>query len=80
MMHMFSEYGLGMGLLGVIFMILFWVLIITGGFYLIKLLVGTSSNTSSLPKETAEEILKKRYARGEINKEEFSRMKKEIQS
>lgn len=79
-MHMFGEYGLGMGLLGVIFMILFWVLIITGVFYLIKLLVGTTSNTGSPPKETAEEILKKRYARGEINKEEFNRMKKEVQS
>jgi putative membrane protein len=32
------------------------------------------------PQETALDILKKRYARGEINKEEFERMKQDLQS
>ncbi len=31
-----------------------------------------------LPQETPLEILKRRYANGEINKEEFDRMKKEL--
>ncbi len=77
-MHMFGEYGLGMGLLGVVLMILFWVVIITGAFYLIKLLTNPG-NTSSPPRETPEEILKKRYARGEIGREEYESMKKELQ-
>ena len=58
--------------------LLLWLLFILG----ITLLVYT---VTKLPKrneqkmhETSSEILKKRYARGEINKEEFERMKQDI--
>lgn len=58
---------------GGIFTILFWILLIVIVIYLVKRgLSGTGGE------ETAEEILKKRYARGEISKEEFERMKKDI--
>jgi putative membrane protein len=33
-----------------------------------------------LPQETAMDILKKRYAKGEISKEDFDRMKKDLES
>lgn len=70
MMHWSENFGFGMGF-GWMFMIPFWVLVIFIVVFLVK-------RTGSGEKETAEEILKKRYARGEISKEEFERIKKDI--
>ena len=69
MMHWWGgDYGMGFG--GGIFMILFWVLLIFGVVYLVNiLLVGCSKVIKQ--DETAREILEKRFARGEISKEEF---------
>jgi putative membrane protein len=72
-MHM--DYGWGMGF-GWVFMIAFWALVILGVIYLIKLFAGGSK--SSKINESALDILKQRYAKGEISKEEFETMKKEI--
>ena len=72
-MHM--DYGWGMGF-GWIFMVAFWALVILGVVYLIKFLAGGSK--SSQNHETALDILKKRYAKGEISKEEFEARKKDI--
>ena len=72
-MHM--DYGWGMGF-GWIFMILFWALVILGVIYLVKLLAGGSKVSKS--NESAIDILKKRYAKGEISKEEFEDRKKDI--
>ena len=69
------DYGWGMGF-GWIFMILFWGLVILGIVYLVKLIAGGSNKGDQ--SETALDILKKRYARGEISKDEFEQMKKEI--
>jgi putative membrane protein len=64
-----GEYGMGFGF-GGFFMILFWILIILGVVYLVKTLAGgTSSGKEKI--ESAEEVLKKRFDRGEISKEEF---------
>jgi putative membrane protein len=72
-------YGFGMGF-GPIFMIIFWVVIIIGAVYLVKLISSSSrQNRLKEPEETASDILKKRYAKGEISKEEFEEMKKNIQ-
>jgi len=60
----FGGFGFGW-----IFMILFWAFVILGVVYLIKQLSGGSRTTTS--HETAEDILRKRYASGEITKEEF---------
>jgi len=44
----------------------------------ILLYIFKKTNNTSEPKEAAIEILKKRYAKGEITKNEFEQMKKDI--
>jgi putative membrane protein len=74
--------GYGFGWFGGIIMIAFWIAVIVGIVLLIRWLIistrtpshGTSSGESAL------EILKKRYARGEINKEEFEEKKRDLLS
>lgn len=70
--------GMGWGWLGFIFMIVFWGLVILGIVYLVKILTGR--NAASSKEETPLDILKKRYARGEIDAEEFARRKKDLES
>jgi len=72
MMQWYNNYPSMHGF-GGIFMILFWALLIVIVIFLIK-----KSLLDSGGKETAEDILKKRYARGEISKEEFESMKKDL--
>ena len=69
MHYMWGAMGVGMWL----FMALFWVLIIVGIVALIRWLMvsSRSSHAAAGGPETAEEIIKRRYARGEIEKAEF---------
>lgn len=68
-------YDWGMGWFWWIFMVVFWILVILGIVYLVRLAIGTKGEGRE---ETAIEILKKRYAKGEISKEEFEEKKKEL--
>ncbi len=70
-------YGYGYGWFGMIFMMLWWVLIIVGIALFIKWLAEQSRATSNNEKSPLE-ILKERYAKGEINKEEFEAKKKDL--
>ncbi len=72
MMNMGNFGGMGFGF-GWIFMILFWALLILGIIYFVKQLLGSSKTSSGM--ESAEEILKKRYAAGEILKNEYNEKK-----
>lgn len=70
----------GMGWFGMIFMTAFWILIIVGLVFLIRWLIQSTRGESgrALGSSRAIEILKERYARGEIEKEEFEEKKKHL--
>lgn len=68
MMHWGNFGGMGFGF-GWIFMVLFWLLVILGIAYILKNMFGSRVLAKN---ETAEDILKKRYAAGEITKSEFN--------
>lgn len=69
----------GMGFLGWLFMLLFWGLIIVGLVLLVRWFweqgrSGAAGGAGDPPLE----ILRRRYARGEITREEFERMKEDL--
>ncbi len=66
-----SEQALGMWV--------FWIAVIAVVALVIKLIIGTTAGQSGTPSEDALEILRKRYARGEIDGREFERMKNELE-
>lgn len=69
MMHWGNFGAMGYGGFGWIFMVLFWAFVILGVVYLLKHLFSDKTVTSRM--ESADEILKKRYAAGEVTKDEF---------
>jgi len=75
MMGGYPGYGYGLGYswagmtLGFLFMVLFWGLVIWFIVWLIR---------SGSRQESAVEILRKRFAKGEISKKQFEEMKKEL--
>jgi putative membrane protein len=69
--------GMGWGWigLGMVHMLLFWVLVILGIVALTRWLAGGPGGDGPA---RASDILKARYARGEITKEQFEQMKRDI--
>jgi len=67
------------GFMGV-FMWIFWIAVIVGIVFLVKWIVQQSKSGEGKSEESSLEILKKRYARGEIDKEEFEQKKKDLLS
>ena len=75
MAHM-GEYGwMPMMGFGMLFMVLFWVVLIVGVVLIVRWFLGPSGFTRG---ESALEILKKRYARGEIDQQEFEEKKRDL--
>lgn len=68
-------YGGGLLPFGMLTGLLLWILIIGVGIYLFKQLLRSSEG---MGQSRALDIAKERYAKGEINKEEFEEMEKEI--
>lgn len=73
-------WGYGMGWFSNIIMVAFWIAVIVALIFLIRWLVITPRTGGHLARteDSALEILKRRYARGEINKEEFEEKKRDL--
>jgi len=64
----------------IIFISLFWVIIIGGTvFFFHKKFMGKNIEAPPATTKSALEILQERYAKGEINKEQFEAVKKDIE-
>lgn len=70
-------WGWGYGFFGWLMMLLFWGLIIAGAVLVIRWLVD-QTRSPALGSETALDVLKRRYAKGEITKEQFDAMKRDL--
>jgi len=80
MMYGYNNYGgWGAGSMmgwfgGEIMMLFFWVLVVIFIVWIVREVSGKNSKST----ESALDILKERYAKGEITKEQFESMKKDI--
>ena len=70
-----GDYSWGMGWGWPFIGPLFWILMLFGIVYFVRWLVGTKEDAV---RESPLDILKKRYALGEIDRDTFERMKKDI--
>ena len=76
---MMGGYGWGGGSgFGMIGMLLWWVLIVLGIVLLAKWLLSGGPGGGHASGDRALEILKERYARGEIDKNEFEQKKRDL--
>lgn len=74
--------GLGFGMFGIgaLIMLAFWVLVISGVVWLIQSIVRGGSMGANTPgRETPLDILKARYAKGEISKEQLDAIKRDLE-
>lgn len=86
MMGNWSEFGgWGMGI-GLLFMVLFWAFVILGIVALLRWLMRESQGRGtqdgrSLPRDkTPREIVQERYARGEIDREEYEQKRRDLET
>ncbi len=63
---------------GGVFMLVFWAAVITGLVFLIRYLVRLGRERGEGSSSSALEILKRRYAQGEIDKKEFEDKRKDL--
>ena len=73
---MMGDWGSwGYGMFGMVLMLLFWALIIIGIVFVVRWLFNRGGQESPRRDDSALEILERRYARGEIDKETFDAMR-----
>jgi putative membrane protein len=65
---------------GMFFIWIFWIAIIVGGIWLAVYLLDPNHRRASRVESDPEEILRKRFARGEIDFEEFERRKRVLKT
>ncbi len=76
--HIWGDWGWGHMIFGSLMMVLFWGGIIVAVVLLFRWLGGGSTGATAPPSpgKTALDILKERFARGEIDKDEFEERKR----
>ncbi|HFB52465.1 MAG TPA: hypothetical protein ENJ48_02110 [Anaerolineae bacterium] len=74
--------GFGMGIWGILLMVLFWGGLVALVVWLVGLMFPAADKrpNSTAPPPSAEEILKIRFARGEITADEYKRMQETLQA
>lgn len=79
-MHPSMGGGYGISWFWPIITMAFWIALIAGIVFLIRwLILSARAGSHGIPPgDSALEILKKRYARGEINKDEFEEKKRDL--
>ncbi len=79
---MMGGFGYGMFGLGWLFMLAFWVLAIGGIVWLVVALVQNAQRSAAggglALRQTPLDVLKTRYAKGEISKEQFEEMRRDL--
>ena len=74
-----GDWGYGWGILGMTHMVLWWILLVLGIVVLAQWLFGGGfSGDARASRTRALEILGERYARGEIEREEFEAKKRDL--
>lgn len=71
-------WGMGWGLFGLVHMLVWWLLIILGIVALSKFAFGHKKGDAQ--QDSALTILRERFARGEIGKEEFDACRRDLES
>ena len=73
-------YGGGWGWMigGWIMMVVFWGLVIVGIVALVRAANNRGGGAEPKDKETSVEVLRRRYAAGELTKEQFEEMKRDV--
>ncbi len=81
---MMGGFGFGAGMFGIgaLIMIAFWALVIGGAVWLVVTLARGSQGQPASPTiaagQTPQDILKARYAKGEITKEQFDQLRRDL--
>jgi putative membrane protein len=73
-----GAWGYGWGILGVAHLVLWWILIILGITVLAKWLFAGLPSEGRGSRRRALEILEERYARGEIDRNEFESKRRDL--
>jgi putative membrane protein len=77
--NMGMSWGMGWGMgFGWLLFVLFWVLIIAVLLLAVKRLMSSAQTAGGAPQQTPLEILQSRYARGEIEREEYQQKKNDL--
>jgi putative membrane protein len=80
MPHHWNDWGPGWGLWGMALMAIFWIVVIVATVLLIRwLTLQSRAPVDGPPEDSPLDILKRRYARGEIDREDFERRKKDLE-